>query len=116
MSEITLKTLYDFIQVADTDEVGVYHPRGFGDWTLHIYSSKRQVNVCRDGLSHLNVCFPEGDDNVHIYKCDRPGYANYDRAFTYPLDCPITALHASGQAIEIIRDMVGPWAAIRGER
>lgn len=84
----TFNDLFRFIQNATKDEAK----------SLQIYSNKRQVNILdKDELSIMNILFT--DDEVHIYNCHRPGYADYGRFTAYSLEEPIqkVALHCNGQ-------------------
>lgn len=87
----TFKDLFDFIQNNTSDN-------------LQIYSNKRQVNVLNeDGLSIMNLVF--ADEEVHMYHCDRPGYAKYDQFLTYQYDEDITIL-PNRRAVNILVESI----------
>lgn len=80
------RDLYNFIQTREKAK------------NLQIYSNRQQVNILNsDELSIMNLIFV--DDEVHLYNCQRPGYADYGRFATYSMEDPIqkVALHCNGQ-------------------
>jgi len=99
----TLRDLYEWIRTAPVNDVGDHKLPG-GDWSLQIYSTKHQVNVCKDGLSHLNIVFQGDDETVKAYRCERPGYCDYFHPKEFTMNCPINMLPATGDVIETIRD------------
>ena len=83
----TFRDLYNWIKAAPVDEFGRYP--GFAKWSLQIYNSKRQVNICCNGLSHCNIVISD-EDTATVYPCDRPGYCDYDKGTRFAIDTDIT--------------------------
>lgn len=86
---ITFRDLKEYIQ------------NGYANGNLQIYSNKRQVNVInKDDLALCSIVFNDSDE-VLIFTCDKPGYANYDSANKFLLDDSIIiALQLNENAIK----------------
>ena len=78
-----------------------YIDKGYQSANLQIYSNGHQVNILNnDELSICNIVFDEGDE-VHVYCCDKPGYADYGKCHKYLLDDNIQlALRLNENAIK----------------
>lgn len=58
---------------------------------MQVYSNRQQVNLLNiEGLSIMNICF--SDDEVHMYQCPRPGYADYSNRIIFNLDENLTSV------------------------
>ena len=52
---------------------------------MQVYSNRQQVNLLNgEGLSIMNICF--SDNEVHMYQCIRPGYADYSNRIIFDMD------------------------------
>ena len=100
----TFNDILNFIQRAPVNNVGFHHVGG--NWDLQIYANKHQVNVCRDGLSLVNIVFQADEETVKVYPCPRPGYCDYFHPKEFALSCPINMIPVTGDIIETIRDAI----------
>lgn len=82
VSDLTFADLYAYIQKAERDSVGQHQIEGMPSWSLHIYTGRHQVNVCKDGNSIANFVFCDGFDDkplqVNLHKVSSSHVADYD--------------------------------------
>lgn len=107
-SDITFRTLYEYIQQAERDEFGYNFPFGkeirvigfpgkedmsFPDESvsLHIYEGRKQVNVTACGIHAANFIFDPSDESVRLVRVNESEVADYDsEPFYVSFDTPIS--------------------------
>ncbi len=111
----TFRELYNFMQTADVDDFG--HLKLSDIWSLHIYSNKRQVNICQYHDSLMNFVFLPEENVVAIYKCNTPGICEYGQPFHQNMDAIISvhneeyfefmcSAHYGQEIHEVLRDII----------
>ena len=92
---MTFRTLFNFIADAPRNNVGMHFAAGesYGTATdaLHIYGSKRQVNICEkdiygDYTSYCNIVFSVGaNPRVSVYTV-KQGICDYDHPIQFDIE------------------------------
>lgn len=88
MNNKTFKDLYDYIQTAERDEVGM-HQTKIPSLTFHIYESKKEMNIGvgldTNGFAILKGKIYFEDDRIMIYRISN-GITDYDHGFEVSYD------------------------------
>lgn len=119
MSELmNFGTLYQYINQAERDDVGVHHPFDENNKvTYHIYNGKRQFNINIDDMPVAIFIF-NPDENLVAFIDVKNGYADYDSPVkSVPFDYPIGNMYMFREVfgdkgpmiMEILRDQMGPY-------
>jgi len=120
--EVTFRDLFNYIQECKVNDIGIHIPAGFaGEWGLHVYDNKVQVNVVhRDSItksfdSFCNFVFDPEHSNVKIYPCTRPGICDYSVPEHHSIDASIcngewmVVTYHGGAVKEVLRDLLTPY-------
>lgn len=81
VADISFSDLFFYIQSAERDNVGMHHPEGMFPYTLHIYSNKHQVNLCKGNDPIADFVFSDNTDEflkVKLVRVDENMIADYD--------------------------------------
>ena len=82
-SDLTFFDLYSYIQTAERDSVGMHNIEGMAPYTLHIYSNKMQVNLCKNGdpiADFVFSCEPAEFSKVKLIRVNESMVADYEHA------------------------------------
>lgn len=109
---ITFNDLFEYIQSAETDEVGYHYPSGEAClYRMHIYSHKAQVNIHYRKKSAFNIVFDPNCHDVSVFTVDKNECANYNRPFRYCMSDDLRSLNAifPEAMTEFVSDTVYKW-------
>ena len=104
-NNITFRDLYTLMQFAKRDQYGYYviseGDAEIEDMALHIYSNKRQVNVCLKNMhgaweSLMNFVFVPEDNIVKIHIVDDHGVADYQNYYKHNINDELEPLETDG--------------------
>ena len=108
---MTFKNFFELAKSTPVNRIGYTKEYTWRGYSLHIYNTKRQVNIIDDD-DLAEVAIVDAGDEYHIYRSTRRGYINYDSYESYSADDNIYDVFNSVcekkyiEAVSIVNDEV----------